>query len=248
MAQHVPLLIEAFGTPSDGKAFTSAFPPALIDKEIMRKIAEKCRSRGVTINAVLNTALVKVVRDAGLKRSNYLISSRHPVDSRRQMRKGTQPFLGHDGIPFSQATATLHNVKNNFWGYVKNLDTELRDKLKRNTMCEERVLNAMLRPEGYTHKAYYSQPVPPCYDYIFTNLYSPHASIQGIRKFVQITSILNHSNIHKAYYPLGLGLSSFCGQVPLVRLYSTARISKEVAGRYFDKTLADLHDISRPLM
>lgn len=252
MGKHLPLLIEAFGSPSEANPSTHVFPPVLLEKDVMSKIVHKCRSKGVTVNsymiAIGNTAVVEMVRDAGLKRSSYSITSIHPVSTRRLMARNSKPCLGLHIIAPTVTIATPHNVKNHFWEYTKSLDTEFRNKLKRNEMCKQRVLNAMMRPEGYTHEAYYAQPMHLCYDYMFTNLYSPETNIQGIGKFVQITSIKLKTLVHKKSCPLMHGLFGFRGQAFMNVAHSTVPHSKEVISKWYDKNVAVLHDISSAMI
>ncbi|KAG0713204.1 hypothetical protein GWK47_016713 [Chionoecetes opilio] len=248
MGKHVPLLIEAFGSPSEVQPNTFVFPPFLLDKDVMSLITHKCRSLGITINAcmtaIINTSMVEVARDAGLKRNNYVITSVHPVDSRRLIGKSSKPYLGYHGIPMTLTMATPHDVKKHFWEYAKTLDTKFRTKLRNNWICEERVLNEISRPEGYTHEAHYSRPIPVCYDYVFSNLYSPGNYTQGVGRLIQISSIRNKTVFHKASYPSVYGLFGFRGQVRMEAAHSTAAVHKEPSLRCFEKCLTVIHDVS----
>lgn len=250
LANHVPLLIEAFGAVTDASWNTHCLPSIQFDAEVMKRIDCKCRSLGVSTNAflvaVLNTALVEVVREAGLKRSNYLISSIHPVDSRRLMGTTLKPALGYHGMPIMQTTATPHNVKHHFWSYVKDLNTELNGKLKTNYMCELRVLQAMLRPEGYDPEEQYAQPLPLSQDYSLSNVYQPFVPPRGIGTLVHITSLSIQATIHKMAYPVIFGFYEVHGKVFLEMNYSAATISK-VATKLFDRSVVILHEISRAL-
>ena len=252
MGKHVPLVIEAFGNSNEAvNPSTYFFPIVLFDKDVMNRISHKCRSLGITINsfmtAVINTSLVEVVRDAGLKKNNYTISSVHPVNTRRLMEKSSIPHLGFHVTQMTLTMATPKNAKDHFWEYAKNLDNEFRMKINRNWMCEERVLNKILRSDDYTHEAHYAHPLHLCRDYVFINLYSQESSIHGIGKLVQITSIINKTILHKTSFPLAYGLFSFRGQPRFEMCHSTVTVSKEVTSRCFDKYFAVLHDISNAL-
>ncbi|KAK8390035.1 hypothetical protein O3P69_012923 [Scylla paramamosain] len=251
LANHVPLLVEAFGAVSEGSPSSHVLPSVQFDADVIKGIDHKCRSLGVSSNAfmtaVLNTALVEVVREAGLRRSSYLISSIHPVDSRRLMGKTSKPVLGYHGMPVTQTTATPHNVKDHFWGYLKHLNTELRRKLKGNHMCEERILHVMLRPGSNNLETRYAKPLPLSYDYMFSNVYSPFSSPTGIGTLVHITSLCIHVAIHKQAYPVLFGFFSVRDKPFLEIIHSTATISKKVAHRLLNRTVVVLHDISRAL-
>ena len=252
LGKHIPLLIEAFGSPNGAvNPSTNVLPVVLLDKEVINRIHHKCRSLGITLNsfmtAVGNTALVEVVHDAGLKRNNYCISTIHPVNIRRLMERSSMPYLGFHGILMSLTISTPQNVKDHFWEYAKNLDTEFRMKINKNWMCEERVLNKMLRREGYTHETHYARQLPLCRDYFFSNLYSPESSTQGIGKFVQITSIMNHTCFDKTPYMFGHGLFGFRGQPRFQMGHSTVAVSKEVAHSCLEKNLSVVYDIFNAL-
>lgn len=251
MCKHIPLLIEAFGTPSEGNPGTHVFLPVLLDQDVMSRIAHKCRSLGITMNtfiaAICNTGLVEIVRDAGLKRNTYSITTVLPVSIRRLMAKSSKPYLGFLGSQMPLNMATPHNVKNHFWEYAKNLDTVSRNKLKRNCMCEHRVLSAIMRPEGYTLEAYYAHPLPLCYDYMLTNIYSPYYNTQGTGEFIQITDIKNGTYVHKTPFPVCYGFSGFSGQLRMELGYSMMAHSKKVMRRWLDKNVAVIHDISSAL-
>ncbi|KAG0710389.1 hypothetical protein GWK47_022907 [Chionoecetes opilio] len=248
MGKHVPLLIEAFGSPSEVQPSTFVFPALLLDKDVMSRITHKCRCLGITINAfmtaIINTSMVEVVRDSGLKRNNYVITSIHPVDCRRLMGKSLKLYLGYHGLQMTLTMATPHDVKNIFWKYAKTLDSEFRKKLKCNWFCVERVLNVMSRPKGYTHEAYHSQPIPVCYDYMFSNLYSSENLTQGVGKFVQVTSVQNKTVIHKECFPSAYGIFGFRGKVRMEAAHSTVVVHKEVSLRCFEKCLTVIHDVS----
>ncbi|KAK8397883.1 hypothetical protein O3P69_004584 [Scylla paramamosain] len=151
-SKHLPLLVEAYGSPREAEEpFTYYFPSVLLENDAVNRIIHKCRSLGVTLNsfftAVNNTAMVELARDGGLKRNNYSITSIHPVNCRRLMKKSSIPYLGFHALPLCLNMVTPHNVKDHFWEYTKHLDTEFRKKIKENWMIEERVVASMLRPE-----------------------------------------------------------------------------------------------------
>ncbi|MPC88733.1 hypothetical protein E2C01_083652 [Portunus trituberculatus] len=252
-SKHVPLLIEAYGSPSEPvEPSTYLFPTVLLDKDAVNRINHKCRLLGVTLNsfftAVNNTAMVELARDSGLKRNNYSITSCHPVDTRRLMEKSSEPYLGYHGVRLNKHMITPHNVKDHFWEYTKHFDTEFRQKIKGNWMIEERAMARLLRPEGYSHKEYFSLPLPLIYDYLFTNVYNPRNIVQGTEKFAQITAISMHVVFHKNHFPIGCGLLGFRDQLSLQVAHSTTAVSRKVIGRLLDKTLAVINDVSNALI
>ena len=250
-SKHLPLLMEVNGVPTVANPTTVNLPPFLLDNQLMEKFASKCRSLGTTTNAgftaLINTSLVDVVREAGLEREVYNISSRHPVDTRRLMKDCQNLPLGNHAKPMTQCTATPRDVKKHFWKYVKHLDNELRNKLKRNYICQESVLEAMMWPKGHNHESAYAHQQLPFCDYFFTNLYNPRTSYQGIGKCVQSTAGANYMSFHTEGYAVAFGVFSFRGQARFQMGYSTGAVSREVAERCSEKSLAIFHDISRNL-
>ncbi|XP_063884511.1 uncharacterized protein LOC135113247 [Scylla paramamosain] len=250
-SKRLPLLMEAFGLPKAEDWTTKNLPPVVLDNQRMEKFAAKCRSVGATINAgftaLINTALVELVQEAGLDKDVYHLSSSHPVDTRRLMKNTQNIPLGYHAIPMTQCTATPRNVKEHFWQYVKTVDVKLRDKIKRNYSCEQRVLDAMLRPQDYTHEAHSVLRQLPSGEYLFSNLYSPRTSYAGAGKCVQLTAAANYMTIHNEKYSLGVGLFSFRGQARLQLAYSTAAVSEEVAYKCLEKKLALFNELTDEL-
>lgn len=252
-SKHIPLLVEAYGSHSEPvEPSTYVFPPVLLEKDAVNRISHKCRSLGVTLNsfftAVNNTAMVELVRDGGLKRDNYSITSNHPVNCRRLMEKSSIPCLGFHGIGMNLHMVTPHNVKDCFWQYTKQLDTKFRHKIKENWMIEERALTRMLRPEGYSHEEHFGRPLPRTADYIFSNLYNPGNTTQGTGKFVQISAVHNQAFFHKQTFPFGHALFGFRGQPRFEMGYTTGIVSREVFSRLIDKNLAFISDVSKALV
>lgn len=249
MSKHLPILMEAYGVPDEANPSTKYLPPVLLDNQMMKKIAAKTRSIGVTLNscftAVLNVSMMEVAREAGLERDTYNISSRLPVDSRRLMKNCKSLPLGFHSMPILQCTSTPHDAKKNFWQYVKHLDTEMREKLKGNYMCEQRVLEAILRREGFMPEA--TQHLPDC-DYLFSNLYSPKVSEQkDVGKNIQITEGGNYMTTHSERIAVPQGVFVTRGQARLQIGYSTSAINGKVAKRCLEKNVAMFHDVSKTI-
>ncbi|XP_050720202.1 uncharacterized protein LOC127000511 isoform X2 [Eriocheir sinensis] len=249
MSKRLPLLMETFGLRQVENPETLYFPTEVIDMQVLEKISKKCRSIGASLNsglaAVFNMAMVELAREHGIKRDVYNISCKHPVDSRRLIKDCKNIVLGFHAIPFTQCTPTPHDVRKHFWQYVKFLDTELRDKLKRNYMCEERVLDAIMRPEGHSYEAQYTTKHLPDCDHNFSNMYAPNAPHTGIGKNIQITMARNYMSFHNEAYQFGQALAAFRGQARLQPCYSTAAYTAEQVQKLHEKNIASLHDVAR---
>ncbi|XP_050731699.1 uncharacterized protein LOC127006182 isoform X7 [Eriocheir sinensis] len=248
-SKHLPLLMEAYGVPNEANSTTTYLEPVLLDKQTMEKITAKARATGTTLNAcftaALNVSMMEVAREGGLERDVYSISTRIPVDSRRFMKSCMNLPLGCHAMPFTQCTSTPRDVKKNFWQYVQHLDTELRGKIKRNYMCEQKVLEALLRPEGFTHEVKFGGLHIPDYDYLFSNLYSPTITHQrGVGKNVQITAAGVYNSFHTGNTGIGQGVFSFRDHVRFVFAYSTGVLNRRVGERLLEKNVSVLHDVS----
>ncbi|XP_050731866.1 uncharacterized protein LOC127006268 isoform X2 [Eriocheir sinensis] len=248
-SKHLPLLMEAYGVPNEPNPTTTYLEPVLLDKQTVEKITAKARATGTTLNAcftaALNVSMMEVAREGGLERDVYSISTWVPVDSRRLMKSCKNLPLGFHAMPFTQCTSTPRDVKKNFWQYVQHLDTELRGKLNRNYMCEQRVLEALMRP-GFTHKAMFgSRHIPDC-DYLFSNLYSPSSTQKrGVGKNVQITAAGNYMSFHTGNTGVGQGIFPFREQVRFQIAYSTGVINRRIADRLLEKNVSVLNDVSK---
>lgn len=249
MNKHLPLLLEAFGLKNVQNPETQYFPTEVIDIQVLDKITKKCQSIGASLNsgltALFNMVMVELALEEGIKRDIYYISSQHPVDSRRLIKDSKNIVLGFHAIPFTQCTPTPHDVKKHFWKYVQYLDSELRDKLKRNYMCEERVLEAFLRPEGHSYEANYAARRIPDTDHNFSNMYNPNTPHQGIGKNVQITMAGNYMSFQNEKYQFGQALAAFRGQARLQPCYSTASYTREELQKFHEKNIALLHEVAR---
>ncbi|XP_050731693.1 uncharacterized protein LOC127006182 isoform X2 [Eriocheir sinensis] len=248
-SKHLPLLMEAYGVPNEANPTTTYLKTLLLDKQTVEKITAKARATGTTLNAcftaALNVSMMEVAREGGLEKDVYSISTWVPVDSRRLMKSCKNLPLGFHAIPFTQCTSTPRDVKKNFWQYVQHLDTELRGKVKRNYMCEQRVLEALLRPEGFTHEVKFSGlHIPDC-DYLFSNLYSPNTTHQrGVGKNVQITAAGNYMSFHTGNTGVGQGVFPFRDQPRFQFAYSTGVLNRRVGERLLAKNVSVLHDVS----
>nr|XP_045590881.1 uncharacterized protein LOC123752900 isoform X2 [Procambarus clarkii] len=84
------VLIEALGAPEPSQTETKFLENVFLNISDVDKFHAKCQSENISFNAgftsVINTALVEVVREAGLTRDAYNIRSRVPIDMRRYMK------------------------------------------------------------------------------------------------------------------------------------------------------------------
>ncbi|XP_050686673.1 uncharacterized protein LOC126980612 [Eriocheir sinensis] len=248
-SKHLPLLMEAYGVPNEANPTTTYLKTLLLDKQMVEKITAKARATGATLNAcfiaAVNVSMMEVAREGGLERDIYSLSTWVPVNSRRLMKNCKKLPLGCHSIPFTQCTSTPRDVKKNFWQYVQHLDTELRGKIKRDYMCEQRVLEALLRPEEFTNEVMFGGlHIPDC-DHVFANLYSPNISHQGgVGKNVQITAAGNYASLHTGITGVGQAVFPFRDQIRFQFGYSTGVLSRRLGERLLEKNVSVLHDVS----
>lgn len=243
------LLTEAFGVPEVDEEETRWPPQLPIKKHVMEALESKSLSHGVTLNStlttVLNTALVELVREAGVVRDFYEVRSRHPVNLRRYHPDKRTNHLGYHSYPMSHEMITPYDVRHRFWQYAAKLDKEFSDKLKKNHPCKERVIGALLRPNSYTHDSYFSKKMLPKYDLCLSNVYKKSGSRYGIGNRVQITAKENYTQITRCDFDFIIVIFGFRDQVQGQFLYSSGRMTDDTAQAYASKVLSFMNELAR---
>lgn len=167
----VPLITEAFGELKESSLYSKSIKPEIFDHKLLQAFSAKCKAHNVTFNSgfigVIRVALMELVREAGLVRDSYVISTRHPVNTRRYMSDVPSMVWGYHSMPMSLHMATPWDAGNNFWKHVVDIDTKFRERLRKMGPMEDFVLDTMLMPiiPDNGNKT--------IYDMSLTNTYSP---------------------------------------------------------------------------
>ncbi|KAG7174591.1 putative Condensation domain-containing protein [Homarus americanus] len=243
-----PLILEAFGVQDVPHPQTEYLGKTLLDMTMFEKFNKRCRSAGVTFNsgfvALMNTALIGLVKEAGVHREEYTLTNRHAVDLRRYL-KGHKAFpMGNHSFPMMHSMTVPGNVRDTFWDYAKQFDVDFRTKLENNYIFEDFVLSQMLRPDGYSHEKNFANPPPQFYNYSLTNVFSPKFSNMGIGKHIQITSMQNIVPIGKSEVAIMSGLANLRNKVRFSAWYSTHTMTRDTAQKFFDRVLSLFRELS----
>uniref|UniRef100_A0A0P4VXX9 Condensation domain-containing protein n=1 Tax=Scylla olivacea TaxID=85551 RepID=A0A0P4VXX9_SCYOL len=241
----VPLITEIFGKPDEPSPETYAVTPQVIDDKLLQVFNAKCKRHKVTFNSafvgVINVALMELAHEAGVARDSYIITHRHPVDTRRYMSNVTSMVWGYHVVPMTHTTTMPCNARSTFWENVINFDTNFRDRINTMGPLQERILDTILQETKPDLKNMTINNL------MFTNMYSPRVKPFGDGKHVQLTKTfgyLSMSMTHHQYCITGI-LTRFREQVQFQVGYYSGFITKENAARISDKVVSIFNDIAK---
>ncbi|XP_063882807.1 uncharacterized protein LOC135112358 isoform X4 [Scylla paramamosain] len=238
----VPLITEAFGERKESPPDTNTLRPEILDHKLLQVFNAKCKAHKVTFNSgflgVMNVALMELVREAGVVRDSYVISTCHPVSTRRYMRGVTSMVWGFHSLPMSMDTVMPWNARNNFWKHVVDIDTNFRERIRKMGPVEQLVLDTMLQPmiKDRGNKT--------IYDMALTNTYSPTIKTIGNGKHVQISQFHGYSSVNGLEYKMLFGIFGLKNWVQSQLGYST---TKEIAAKLSEKTITVFNDTAKSL-
>nr|XP_045590880.1 uncharacterized protein LOC123752900 isoform X1 [Procambarus clarkii] len=242
------VLIEALGAPEPSQTETKFLENVFLNISDVDKFHAKCQSENISFNAgftsVINTALVEVVREAGLTRDAYNIRSRVPIDMRRYMKGYSKSFpMGFHNAPMYQNISTPYNVKDHFWMYAKQYDVQFQNNLKNKLFIENMVIDRMLRPADFSPEKSLLNPQPITIDYLFTNMFTPLLRTYGVGKHVQLTDLKSYANIHDLDVTFMCVLLKICDEVRFDLWYSSRGLTENTAQNIVDKTVSIISEI-----
>lgn len=239
----VPLITEAFGVPQEPSPATYTLESKILDDKLLQVFNAKCKVHKVTFNSgivgVTNVALIKLVREAGMVRDSYTISSRHPVDTRRYMSDVKSMVWSYHSVPMTVTMKTPWNVRKYIWKYIVDFDAKFRGHMNKMGPLEERVLDAMLQLETLEskHKA--------IYDLYLLSVYSPRVKGYGNGKHVQLTDFQNYFPVTQTGFRIAVGVAQFRDKVRYQLGFSSGFITRENAAKFSDNVLSVFNDVAR---
>ncbi|XP_071544644.1 uncharacterized protein [Panulirus ornatus] len=240
------LLAEAFEAPEVSHPKTE-FMYGLLDVTTFDRFIKKCLNAGVTINSAftcaINTALVELVREAGVVRDTYSVTSRHAVDERRYW-KGSIRDLGCHVANMSHSIITPHNSRKIFWEYAKTFDVEFREKLRSKYHFQERIVRSMRFPKDFSYDAYYSSLSPMLCDYTFTNLYTNEFTVVGMYDHVQISDLRPYTTVDHSDYSGLHSMGCVRDRIYYDIAYSTARMTRDTVQKFHDAVVNVFEDLA----
>ncbi|KAK8380007.1 hypothetical protein O3P69_016576 [Scylla paramamosain] len=241
----VPLITEIFGKPDEPSPETYTVTPQVIDDKLLQVFSAKCKTHKVTFNSafvgVINVALMELAHEAGVARDSYIITHRHPVDTRRYMSDVTCMVWGYHVVPMTHTTTMPCNARSTFWENVINFDTNFRDRINTMGPLQERILDTILqeRKPDFENTTIHNLNV--------TNMYSPRIKTSGDGKHVQLTNSCGYLPLpftHHDYCITG-GLTRFREQVQFQVGYYSGFITTENATRLSDKVISVFKDTAK---
>lgn len=239
----VPLITEAFGEPQEPYPATALLPMEELDYKLMQAFIAKCKAHKVTFNsglgAVLNAALVELVREAGVVRDSYTVSSCHPVDTRRYKSDVKSMVWGYHACLMTHTMETPFNVRKSFWKYVVDYDAKFRSHLDTKGPLQDRMLDHMVLAATADHK----QKV--IYDFYYINVRSPRVESYGNGKHIQLSDISAYAPLTKTDFGMINHVVSFRDHIMFHPLISTGFITTENGVKFVDKVIGMLYDMSK---
>ncbi|XP_053653940.2 uncharacterized protein [Cherax quadricarinatus] len=241
--EHTPLLIEAFGTPEATNVTTEYLECGILDTSEVKKFHNMCISQGISFNSgfigIVNTALVELVREAGVLRDVYNINSLHSIDLRRYITCYSKVLpMGYHASPLSHTMSTPYNVKDHFWKYAKQFDTEFREKLENKQVFKDLAMRRMILPENVSLDELSAAPPTPRHDYSFSNMYLPKFVNFGVGRHVQITGLKILLSLVASDFPFFSGIRNLRDKVQFDVWHSTHCMTSDTAQKCFDKVLS----------
>ncbi|KAK3893607.1 hypothetical protein Pcinc_002581 [Petrolisthes cinctipes] len=145
-----PLLSEAFNDPVVTQPQIKTLR-TIIDRPTMESFHNKCKAAGVSLssgmNSVLDRSLVELVREAGVQRDLYRVTSRHSVSERRYFSENPFNELGCFLGAMPHTMVGSHRDRQEFWQYAKLSGEQYQEELKQKLVYKDRILNPY-SPDG----------------------------------------------------------------------------------------------------
>ncbi|CAL4063501.1 unnamed protein product, partial [Meganyctiphanes norvegica] len=245
-----PILYTAFPKPK-GIRSTTRHIVKKVDNAKAKSFYKCCKLNNVSMTAgfeaVFNTALVEMVRDAGVVRDGYNINIRQAVSMRRYMEveKDFNKFqLGLFLVGIQQGTYCKKVVRKHFWEHAQEIHSEFRSLLKNNIP----IIESIVRPQvqGPLDPVVLAKGPPrDNSDYAFSNLLdlTPLAFYEGSQ--VQLTDMIIYNSINNFLHPLLFQFSTYRGFGHLTCSYDTVKVADDTAHELTDRIMNILDFVTK---
>ncbi|XP_063613324.1 uncharacterized protein LOC134786614 [Penaeus indicus] len=234
-----PLLLKAFPPPG-GKPATK-FVYQTVKQQSLASFTAKCKANGVTFNsgmeAVINTAIIEMAREAGVEGESHQISTHLATDLRRYMKRRSLPILGLHVRPTVHRMETPFDVRDNFWDYTRKLHQRLSLLLKSGEALQQSVVREM------TLLQLHAAGTVAHLDYGLTNVGDLTAVIPGVGEHLQQTDLAMIGCTHSFGFPMLHQIYTFRGHSPYTLAYDASYMAKETAVVLTDKILKLMHEL-----
>ncbi|XP_042889430.1 uncharacterized protein LOC122264550 isoform X2 [Penaeus japonicus] len=242
----MPVILKAFPPPG-GKPATRCVLRN-VEEEVLSRFRTACKANGVSFNsgmeALVNTAIVEMVRDAGVEGESHSISINLATDLRRYMKRRPLPILGLFVRPTVHRVETPVNVRGHFWDYTKKLHQKVSGLLASSEALRQDVVRRMTLP-AVSAEEYYAGPPLPLRDYGLTNLGDFTRIIPGVGEHLQLTNITMFAAIHLSVYMMLHQIYTFRGYSPYTLSYDTSYMSEHTANILADAVLELMTNFGR---
>ncbi|CAL4086340.1 unnamed protein product [Meganyctiphanes norvegica] len=236
-----PLLNEAFPAPNVSTTKTLNLIRTG-NPVVLKAFYKQCKSAGVSITnglvAAVNTAIVEMVRDAGIVRDHYHLTLNTNVDLRRYMNISPQTATGMFVGAMHQSMHPTKNVREEFWEHAKFIHKESVALLKGDGALIESVIREMAIPRvdpdevfNSTKSTIYQR------DYTFNNLMdiTPVFYDPKRHKHAVITNFIATQALHN-FNPMMFSFVTYRGVTQFTLSYATNFMTQETAEELMDRT------------
>ena len=241
----VPLITEVFGNPKESSKGTIILPPKIFNNKVLKMFSAKCREHKVTFNSgfigVMRVALMELVREAGIVRDTYQISTRHPVNTRRYMSDVTSMVWGFHIIQMSLDMATPWDARKNFWKHVVDIDTKFHERIRNMGPVEDLVLDSMLQKMLPHHGN------ETIYDMMITSLWLPKMEIIGNGKHVQMSHFHGYTSLNDIEYKMIAAIFGLKNWVQLQMGYSSEYITNKNVVKLLERMITVFNDAAKSI-
>ncbi|XP_037774015.1 uncharacterized protein LOC119570280 [Penaeus monodon] len=241
-----PIILKAFpppgGKPATGCVFRN------VEQDVLARFRSACKANGVSFNsgfeALINTALVEMVRDAGVEGEAHSISINLATDLRRYIKPRPLPILGLFARPTAHRIETPVDVRSHFWDYTKELHRKVTGLLSSSGAFNQDVVRRLTQPP-VSAEDYYAGPPLPLRDYGLTNLGDFTERIPGTGEHLQLTDITMFAAIPLSVYMMLHQIYTFRGHSPYTLSYDTSYMTEHTATMLADAVLTLLDEFGR---
>ncbi|XP_042222488.1 uncharacterized protein LOC121866824 [Homarus americanus] len=186
-----PEILRGYPAPG-GPNPTTHFLHREIQPERFHKIYLRCKQHGVTfytaLQATVNTAIVELLKEAGINDEDFNISVSNTTNLRRYMPRRPSPTLGLHLYYTTQLVNVNRNVRESFWNFAKIIGSDLKTLLTSEASLVQSVVRRMTLPP-IDPTTYFMTPPPLTSDYNFTNMGDLSALVSGDTHSVQISGL-----------------------------------------------------------
>lgn len=235
----IPLLLEAFsppgGTPCTKHIHRYILPGTY--KGFQDKCAKSEVTVGCALQAAINTGLVELVTDAGIKRETYNISMTWNCDLRRFIPPYAMDVLGFHQTPVVLLMPTPSNVGEIFWTYAKKLNERLHLFYMSGEDFQQHVLSELIEDLVHPEVYYKSKPFPVV-DYAFINAGNLSSVIRAHSDHFSICDVYMMASAHRCHYAVCHQVSQYNGVFYYTLSYDTSYVSEVTASMLMDNVMS----------